>query len=132
MHTSLSLRPWVAALMLALAAGPAAAQTRSLVVSTYGFNGDLLKKHVYEPFKAQCKCELVIETGNAALQGSNFAAVLRRSLLQGLGFSPNFLLGKSADFTFELIGKGGHMGFLCRDANRHYGAADRFSPFAAS
>ena len=41
-------------------------QSRSLVVSTYGFNGDLLKKHVYDPFKAQCKCDLVIETGNVA------------------------------------------------------------------
>lgn len=51
---------------LALAAPMAGAQTRTLVVSTYGFNGDLLKKHVYDPFKAQCKCELVIETGNVA------------------------------------------------------------------
>ncbi|MEN9627679.1 MAG: hypothetical protein RJA10_906 [Pseudomonadota bacterium] len=66
MHRSPNPFPWAAALALALAAGPAAAQTRSLVVSTYGFNGDLLKKHVYEPFKAQCKCELVIETGNVA------------------------------------------------------------------
>ena len=44
----LSLPPW----LLTLAAGMAAAQTRSLVVSTYGFNGELLKKHVYDPFKA--------------------------------------------------------------------------------
>ena len=51
---------------LALAAPMAGAQTRTLVVSTYGFNGDLLKKHVYDPFKAQCRCELVIETGNVA------------------------------------------------------------------
>ena len=48
------------------AAAPAAAQTRTLVVSTYGLNGDLLKKHVYDPFKARCGCELVIETGNVA------------------------------------------------------------------
>lgn len=45
---------------------PAAAQQRSLVVSTYGLNGDLLKKHVYDPFRAKCGCELVIETGNVA------------------------------------------------------------------
>jgi putative spermidine/putrescine transport system substrate-binding protein len=49
-----------------LAAATAQAQTRSLVVSTYGFNGELLKKHVYDPFKALCKCDLVIETGNVA------------------------------------------------------------------
>lgn len=59
----------LAAGLLAVSLGlslPAAAQTRSLVVSTYGLNGDLLKKHVYDPFKAQCKCDLVIETGNVA------------------------------------------------------------------
>lgn len=57
------------ALITALAttfAPPLAAQTRTLVLSTYGLNGDLLKKHVYDPFKARCQCELVIETGNVA------------------------------------------------------------------
>lgn len=54
------------ALPLLLAASLAGAQSRTLVVSTYGFNGDLLKKHVYEPFKKKCGCELVIETGNVA------------------------------------------------------------------
>lgn len=50
---------------LALAA-TAQAQTRTLVLSTYGLNADLFKKHVYEPFKAKCGCEIVVETGNAA------------------------------------------------------------------
>jgi len=44
----------------------AQAQTRTLVLSTYGLNNDLFKKHVYEPFKAKCGCEIVLETGNAA------------------------------------------------------------------
>ncbi len=51
--------------LLALAAA-AQAQTRTLVLSTYGLNADLFKKHVYEPFKAKCGCEIVVETGNAA------------------------------------------------------------------
>ncbi len=54
------------ALSLCLGAGAALAQGRTLVLSTYGLNGDLLKKHVYEPFKARCRCELVIETGSVA------------------------------------------------------------------
>jgi putative spermidine/putrescine transport system substrate-binding protein len=36
------------------------------VLSTYGLNNDLFKKHVYEPFAKRCGCELVLETGNAA------------------------------------------------------------------
>lgn len=55
-----------ALLSAAFLAAPAQAQTRQLVLSTYGLNGDLLKKHVYDPFKARCNCELVIETGNVA------------------------------------------------------------------
>ena len=59
----------ISAVVLALApllAASAYAQTRTLVLSTYGLNGDLLKKHVYEPFKTKCQCELLIETGNVA------------------------------------------------------------------
>lgn len=55
-----------AAALLLLAAGAAQAETRTLVLSTYGLNNDLFKKHVYEPFKAKCGCEIVLETGNAA------------------------------------------------------------------
>jgi putative spermidine/putrescine transport system substrate-binding protein len=51
--------------LLAAAAG-AMAQPRTLVLSTYGLNADLLRQHVFEPFKARCKCELVVETGTAA------------------------------------------------------------------
>ncbi|MFO1270248.1 MAG: ABC transporter substrate-binding protein [Rubrivivax sp.] len=51
--------------LLALAAS-AQAETRTLVLSTYGLNADLFRKHVYEPFKAKCGCEIVVETGNAA------------------------------------------------------------------
>jgi putative spermidine/putrescine transport system substrate-binding protein len=56
----------VVAATLALGAGSALAQTRTLVLSTFGFNGALLKKHVFDPFEAQCGCKIVLETGNAA------------------------------------------------------------------
>jgi putative spermidine/putrescine transport system substrate-binding protein len=47
-------------------ATPAQAQKRTLVLSTYGLNNDIFKKHVYEPFSKICNCEIVLETGNAA------------------------------------------------------------------
>jgi len=58
---------WIAlALGAAMLAAPALAQKRTLVLSTYGLNNDLFKKHVYEPFSKVCNCEIVLETGNAA------------------------------------------------------------------
>jgi putative spermidine/putrescine transport system substrate-binding protein len=54
------------ALSAAVLAAPAVGQKRTLVLSTYGLNNDLFKKHVYEPFSQRCGCELVLETGNAA------------------------------------------------------------------
>ena len=56
----------VVAATFALGAGSALAQARTLVLSTFGFNGALLKKHVFDPFEAQCGCKIVLETGNAA------------------------------------------------------------------
>jgi putative spermidine/putrescine transport system substrate-binding protein len=53
-------------LSAAVLASPALGQKRTLVLSTYGLNNDLFKKHVYEPFGQRCGCELVLETGNAA------------------------------------------------------------------
>jgi putative spermidine/putrescine transport system substrate-binding protein len=53
-------------LSAAVLASPALGQKRTLVLSTYGLNNDLFKKHVYEPFSQRCGCELVLETGNAA------------------------------------------------------------------
>ena len=59
-------RWFTAALAAGLLAGSAMAQQRTLVLSTYGLNNDLFKKHVYEPFSKRCGCEIVLETGNAA------------------------------------------------------------------
>ena len=92
-------RALFAAAALALtAAGAAQAQTRSLVISTYGFNGELLKKHVYDPFKAICKCDLVIETGNVAERVAKLEA--RRA-------NPSVDLIQMPDFTaLEASNKG--------------------------
>jgi putative spermidine/putrescine transport system substrate-binding protein len=54
-------------LLGAAAVGPAAAQDKkTLVISWWGFNGDKMQKLLIEPFKAECKCEVVFETGNNA------------------------------------------------------------------
>jgi putative spermidine/putrescine transport system substrate-binding protein len=51
---------------LALGLVPAHAETRSLVVSGFGLNNELLKKHLYTPFEARCQCKVVLEAGTAA------------------------------------------------------------------
>ncbi|MEJ1159720.1 ABC transporter substrate-binding protein [Prosthecomicrobium sp. N25] len=57
-----------AAVTLALvAAGPAPAQgKKTLTISWWGFNGDKLEEYLMKPFKAQCGCDIVYETGNNA------------------------------------------------------------------
>jgi putative spermidine/putrescine transport system substrate-binding protein len=50
---------------LALVALPAAAQG-TLTLSWWGFNGDRLEEFILAPFRAECGCEIVIETGNNA------------------------------------------------------------------
>ncbi len=58
----------VAALLAVLAAAPptAQAETRTLVVSGFGLNADLLRKGLYTPFEARCHCKIVLESGTAA------------------------------------------------------------------
>ncbi len=65
------MRTFIACLLTACAltalhAPSAQAQTRTLVVSGFGLNADLLRKHLYTPFEARCKCKLVVESGTAA------------------------------------------------------------------
>ncbi|KFB08278.1 ABC transporter substrate-binding protein [Nitratireductor basaltis] len=50
---------------LAALTGAATAQDKKLVISVYGFAQDEFKEIVYDPFEAQCGCELVVETGNS-------------------------------------------------------------------
>ena len=42
------------------------AQNKTLTISWWGFNGDKLEEIILKPFRAQCGCELVFETGNNA------------------------------------------------------------------
>ncbi len=50
---------------LALSASGALAQDKTLTISVYSFAQDEFKEIVYDPFEAQCGCELVVETGNS-------------------------------------------------------------------
>jgi putative spermidine/putrescine transport system substrate-binding protein len=52
--------------LAALAAAPTMAQNKTLTISWWGFNGDKLEEIILKPFRAQCGCELVFETGNNA------------------------------------------------------------------
>jgi putative spermidine/putrescine transport system substrate-binding protein len=52
--------------LTALSTAPAMAQNKTLTISWWGFNGDKLEEIVLKPFRAQCGCELVFETGNNA------------------------------------------------------------------
>ena len=45
-------------------ATPAFAQTKTLTISWWGFNGEKLESIVLAPFRAQCGCEIQFETGN--------------------------------------------------------------------
>ena len=48
-----------------LSAMPASAQDKSLTISWWGFNGDKMEAIILAPFREQCGCELIFETGNA-------------------------------------------------------------------
>ncbi|RDI58848.1 ABC transporter substrate-binding protein [Microvirga subterranea] len=56
----------MAFVVASLTAAPAMAQNKTLTISWWGFNGDKLEEIVLKPFRAQCGCELVFETGNNA------------------------------------------------------------------
>ena len=45
---------------LAALSGAAQAADKKLVISVYGFAQDAFKEIVYDPFEAQCGCELVV------------------------------------------------------------------------
>lgn len=47
-----------------MTAAPALAQTKTLTISWWGFNGEKLEAIVLAPFREQCGCEIVFETGN--------------------------------------------------------------------
>jgi putative spermidine/putrescine transport system substrate-binding protein len=47
-----------------LTAAPAMAQGKTLTISWWGFNGEKLESIILAPFREQCGCEIVFETGN--------------------------------------------------------------------
>ena len=48
-----------------LSAVPTMAQDKTLTISWWGFNGDKMEAIILTPFREQCGCELIFETGNA-------------------------------------------------------------------
>ena len=47
-----------------LSAAPVMAQGKTLTISWWGFNGEKLESIILAPFREQCGCEIVFETGN--------------------------------------------------------------------
>jgi putative spermidine/putrescine transport system substrate-binding protein len=45
-----------------------------LVISVFGVSQESFRKHLYDPFEAECGCKLVIETGNSSERLSKLAA----------------------------------------------------------
>lgn len=60
------MRLMLSAGILALAAGAAQAQDKTLTISVYGVSQDAYKEALYAPFEAKCSCKLVIEMGNSS------------------------------------------------------------------
>lgn len=56
----------VALLALVLGMGGAMAQQRTLVVSGFGLNQNLIDKNITRPFEARCNCKVVWDVGNNA------------------------------------------------------------------
>jgi len=59
------LKKAIAASVLALVAGQASAEDKTLTISVYAFAQDEFKELVYTPFEQKCGCKLVVETGNS-------------------------------------------------------------------
>ncbi|TMV82475.1 extracellular solute-binding protein [Thioclava sp. BHET1] len=55
-----------ASALLALSTGIARADEPTLTISVYAFSQDAYDRILYKPFEAQCRCHLVVETGNSA------------------------------------------------------------------
>ncbi len=45
---------------------PASAQSKTLTISWWGYNGEKMNANIIEPFKKICGCDIVFETGNNA------------------------------------------------------------------
>ncbi len=65
-----------------------------LVISTWGYNGDLLKKYIYDPFEEKYGVEIVVETGN------NAARLNKLKLRKGKGIDLIYL---ASSYTMDAI-----------------------------
>ena len=54
----------ISSALIGLVALASPAEARTLSISWWGFNGEKLEAVVLAPFRAQCGCEIVLETGN--------------------------------------------------------------------
>ena len=68
-----------------------------LVISTWGYNGDKLKKYVYAPFEKKYDVDIVIETGN------NAARLNKLKLRKGKGTDLIYLV---ESYTMDAIKAG--------------------------
>lgn len=67
MNTTLRITLATALSALSMAsAAPALAQGKTLTISWWGFNGEKLEEIILKPFREQCQCEIIFETGNNA------------------------------------------------------------------
>lgn len=67
MNVSRLLRVSALAVIASLAgAATASAQSKTLTISWWGYNGEKMNANIIEPFKKICGCDIVFETGNNA------------------------------------------------------------------
>lgn len=72
---------------LALAAGAAQAQDKTLTISVYGIAQDAYAEALYKPFEARCGCKLVIESGNSAERLAKLEANAAAPVVDVIAFS---------------------------------------------
>ncbi|MBT3229882.1 MAG: ABC transporter substrate-binding protein [Candidatus Marinimicrobia bacterium] len=88
---------FVLILLIMLTIGGMVSAKEKLVISTWGYNGDLLKKYVYAPFEEKYDVEIVLETGN------NAARLNKLKLRKGKGTDLIYL---ASSYTMDAIEAG--------------------------
>ncbi|WP_337867851.1 ABC transporter substrate-binding protein [Meiothermus sp.] len=68
------MRVWLGWLALVLVLSVGLAQQRTLTVSGFGLNQNLIDKNITRPFEARCNCKIVWEVGNNADRLAKLAA----------------------------------------------------------
>lgn len=76
-----------AASLIALSAGIAAADDKTLTISVYGVSQDEYKASLYAPFEEKCGCKLVIEQGNSSERLAKLEANKAKPVVDVIAFS---------------------------------------------